>query len=94
MIGDLARGTDKAEEHHGGAPDDAAATAGIVASIHAVHCRYAPRPGEAENMLHPVAGSGTATAVTTADGWTPNRGDLRFAGYLVQLTQVREPEAT
>jgi hypothetical protein len=51
---DLAHGVDKAEEHHEGACEQARATVGIVDSIHAVHCRYAPLPGEVANHLFPV----------------------------------------
>ena len=87
---DLAAGIGKAEEHHGGVGEGVTPTVGIVASIHAVHCRYAPVPGGAETALYPVAGSGTADAVRSADGWTPDRGDLKFAGYVVQLTGERD----
>jgi hypothetical protein len=55
---DLARGVDKAEEHHGGLSEDAAPVAGVVTSIHAVHCRYAPLPDQASTHLFPVPGSG------------------------------------
>jgi hypothetical protein len=95
MLGsDLARDVDKAEEHHGGVSDDIAATVGSVASIEAVRCRYAPLPGEAENDLFPVAGSGIVTAVRRADGWTANAGDLKFVGYLARLTGVPDQRST
>ncbi|MEV0372118.1 DUF6578 domain-containing protein [Streptomyces sp. NPDC050636] len=79
---------DGAEEHHGGSADDAI-TEGTVTGISAVHCRYAPRPGSADRTRCPVPGSGTRTALTSADGWTPDHGELQFAGYLVELTGVR-----
>jgi hypothetical protein len=50
-----------------------------------VRCRYAPLPDEAETQFAPVARSGTLDAIRSADGWTPDRGDLKFAAYLVQL---------
>ncbi len=80
-----AGGVDKAEEHHGGIGDGGTSTVGIVTSIHAVRCRYAPPPGGAETVLGPVPGSGTLDAIRFADGWTPDRGELEFAGYLVRL---------
>lgn len=89
---DLAGRVAAAEEHHGGLPGSAPVTVGTVASIQTVHCRYAPVPdGPA---LYPVAGSGVVSSVTSADGWTPDRDDLRFVGYLVQLTgaRTRPPE--
>jgi hypothetical protein len=95
MLGDdLTRGIEKAEEHHGGVSDDVVATVGVVVSIQAVHCRYAPLPGRAENDLFPVAGSGTVTLTQRADGWTPNVGDLRFVGYVVGLTPAQEHQST
>lgn len=73
MLGsDLARGVDKAEEHQGGVCDDVAATVGVVTSIQAVHCRYAPLPDKAENDLSPVS----VTEARRAYGWIPKRGDL------------------
>ena len=33
----------------------------------------------------PVAGTGVLTDVGSADGWTEDRGDEHFIGYLVQL---------
>jgi hypothetical protein len=80
-----AGGVDKAEEHHGGIGEGATPTVGIVTAIHAVRCRYAPLPDEAETQFAPVAGSGTLDAIRSVDGWTPDQGDLKFAGYLVQL---------
>ncbi|KXK60326.1 hypothetical protein AWW66_19610 [Micromonospora rosaria] len=83
----LARGVDKAEEHHGGVGEEVLLpVVGIVASIHAVHCRYAPLHGKPSTDLFPVPGSGTMTSVRFADGRDPDRGDLTFAGYVVQLT--------
>ncbi|MGS2618595.1 DUF6578 domain-containing protein [Micromonospora sp. LZ34] len=79
-------GVDAAEEHHGDLGEDAPLMVGTVASIDAVHCRYAPLLGSEERGLHPVPGSGTLSTVNSADGWTPDRGDLTFVGYLVRLT--------
>ncbi len=86
---DVARGVNAAEEHHGGVGEDAEVTVGTVVSIEAVHCRYAPRPDGHERMFHPVPGSGAVSAVDSADGWTPDRGDLTFVGYMVRLTGAR-----
>jgi hypothetical protein len=36
-------------------------------------------------MLYPVHDSGVLTEMQSADGWTPDRDDLKFAGYLVRL---------
>jgi hypothetical protein len=76
---------DAAEEHHGGVPDDTMPTQGTVTRIVAVHCRYAPGPGGDSRTIYPVPGSGVLTDVASADGWTADRGDERFVGYLVQL---------
>jgi hypothetical protein len=70
----LAVQVDAAEEHHGGVPEDAPTTTGKVLSIEAVHCRYPPEPASTER-----------TKVSIADGRIQDRGDLRFAGYLVRL---------
>ncbi|WP_158610889.1 DUF6578 domain-containing protein [Micromonospora endolithica] len=82
---DLTAGVDQAEEHHGRVSEDLSPVTGIVASIHAVHCRYAPLSDERPTHRHPVPGSGAMTSVRSADGWTPDRGDLTFAGYVVRL---------
>src|SRR5579864_3974777 len=75
-----------AEEHHGGLPDETPSTTGTVSRIAAVHCRYTPAPGQDSQTLYPVPGSGVQSHVESADGWTPDHGDLRFVGYLVELT--------
>ncbi|MFI1995628.1 DUF6578 domain-containing protein [Actinoplanes sp. NPDC020271] len=80
---DLAAGIDLAEEHHGGV-EETPPTVGTVVAIRAVHCRYGPLAGGAG--LGPVAGSGVISTVRSADGWTPDRGDLKFAGYVVEVT--------
>ncbi|MFG1925415.1 DUF6578 domain-containing protein [Cryptosporangium sp. NPDC048952] len=82
---DAARGVTKAEEHHGGVPDDAPATTGRVAAIKAVHHRYAPKPGDDPRARYVVPGSGVVTTIESADGWTPDQGELSFAGYIVDL---------
>jgi Family of unknown function (DUF6578) len=86
MLGPRARRTvEAAEEHHGGVPEDTLPTRGTVTLIAAVHCHYAPRPGSDSRTSHPVPGSGVLTEVESADGWTADRGEERFVGYLVQL---------
>jgi len=86
---DLAARIDAAEEHHSGIDASAWVTVGTVASIQTVHCRYAPRPDGPDNYLHPVPDSGAVGAVSSADGWPPETEELRFVGYVVQLTGVR-----
>jgi len=74
---------DAVEEHHGGVPADAPATAGVVTAIRAVFARYAPDAG----AVAPVPDSGWIVDVTTASGRSPTDTDhRRFAGYLVTLT--------
>ncbi|MBM2619584.1 hypothetical protein JIG36_28975 [Actinoplanes sp. LDG1-06] len=62
------------EDHHGepGTPP----TAGTVASIAMLHCRFDPEP---------VAGSGLITPVAAAAKWTSDLDDRFFAGFLVRL---------
>ncbi|MDG4772993.1 DUF6578 domain-containing protein [Solwaraspora sp. WMMD792] len=86
---DLAGRVDAAEEHHGGVAASVSVTVGTVASIQTAHCRYAPHADGPDNYLYPVPGSGAVSAVSSADGWPPESEDLRFVGYVVQLTGVR-----
>jgi hypothetical protein len=76
---------DAAEEHHGGVPEDTPATLGTVTGIAAVHCRFEALPGSGPATFYPVQGSGVLTDIESADGWTPDREEERFVGYLVQL---------
>jgi hypothetical protein len=76
---------DAAEEHHGGVPEDAEPTQGTVTGIAAVHCRFVSASGRDSGTFYPVQGSGVLTEIESADGWTADRGDERFVGYLVQL---------
>ena len=85
VLGARAAGVDAAEEHHGGLSEEVPETAATVSGISAVHCRYAPAPGGDSRVLYPVRDSAVVTELTRADGWTPDRVDLRFAGYLVDL---------
>jgi hypothetical protein len=86
MLGaDTQETVDAVEEHHGGVPEDTVPTHGTVTRISAVHCRCAPRPGSDSRTSYQVPGSGALTDVELADGWTADRGDEQFAGYLVQL---------
>ncbi|REK90492.1 hypothetical protein DY245_10080 [Streptomyces inhibens] len=92
MLGAEAAATvDAAEEHHGGTREETSATAATVTvtGISAVHCRFAPLPGKPAHTRYPVPGSGTLTALSSADGWTPDRDDLQFVGYLVELATPR-----
>ena len=76
---------DAAEEHHGGLPEDAQATVGTVTGIAAVHCRFESSPGGGPPAFCAVRGSGVLTDIERADGWTLDRGEERFVGYLVRL---------
>lgn len=84
---EVSPGVDGAEEHHGGIPEDTEPTRGVVTRISAVHCCYAPRPGD-PRTLYPVPDSGVLTDVESADGWIADRGEERFVGYIVWLDQV------
>lgn len=84
LLGDQVAATvDAAEEHHGDGPLERVEAE--VTEISAVHCRYALKPGA--DALYPVEGSSVLTPLTEADGWTPNRGELSFVGYLVTLAK-------
>ena len=85
MLGMHAQQTVDAAEHHGGVPEETIPTRGTVTHIVAVHCRYAPRASSGSRTVYPVAGSAVLTDIESADGWTADRGDERFVGYLVQL---------
>jgi hypothetical protein len=67
-------------------PDATAPTVVTVTAISAVHSRPAPPPGAGGRVPGPVRASAVLTPVASADGRTPDRDDLRFAGYLVQAT--------
>jgi hypothetical protein len=86
VLGDQVAGTvTHWEEHHGGLPDDAPTTAGVVRFIRAVRCRYGRNPDHPQEALYPMKGSGTFTSVTSADGWDKDDGDVKFVGYLIEL---------
>src|ERR1700678_752135 len=72
MLGDGVT-VDAAEEHHGGVPEGTPETTGTVTAISAVHCRYAPSPGDGGRTLYPVGLSAVLTSVTKAHGRTPDR---------------------
>ena len=85
MLGPRMRRTvNAAEEHHGGVPEYTPPVTGMVTLIAAVHCRYASQ-GSNSGTSYPVPGSGVLTELESADGWTADRGEERFVGYLVQL---------
>ena len=50
--------------------------------------RYAPQPGD-PRALPAVRGSAVLTDLKSAGGWTADRGEERFAGYIVQLAEDR-----
>jgi hypothetical protein len=79
------------EEHHGGLPDDAPTTVGVVDRIRAVSSRFGPDPtsvsAAAPNHV-PIPGTATVVEVDEADGWYPEDGGRHFNGYLVDLQRV------
>jgi hypothetical protein len=85
VLGSKAAEVDSAAEHHGALPKDTPKTAATVSSISAVHCRYALDPGGDSKIRYPVRNSAVLTELPAADGWTPDRGDLQFTGYLVEI---------
>lgn len=70
----VAATVDAIEDHHGDSEEQP--TTATVVSIATVHCRFAPEP---------VAGSGVTARVRMAEKWNSNRGDRRFAGFLVRI---------
>jgi hypothetical protein len=70
----VAATVDAVEDHHGGS--SAPLTAGAVASIVTLHCRFAPKP---------VTGSGLMTPVVMAEKWNEDLDDQRFAGFLIRI---------
>ena len=85
LSADSRQAVDAAEEHHGGVPEETAPTRGTVTHIAAVHCRFAPEPGSGPPVARLIPGTGILTEVWSADGWTKDRADERFVGYLVEL---------
>lgn len=75
---------DAFEDHHIGLPGGTPSTVGTVTGITGVYCRDAPRPGD-PHTRYPVDGSGVLVPLTQAVRFQPERGDLQFVGYLVQL---------
>jgi hypothetical protein len=82
---DIASAVTHWEEHHGGLPDDAPATAGVVRAIRAVRCRYGRNPGQPDGALYPMAGSAIITQIESADGWDVDDGEAKFVAYLIEL---------
>jgi hypothetical protein len=69
---------DAAEDHHGGG---IVPVSGTVTRIRRLDCRFDPSP---------VPGSGQLSEVGEAVKWVEDRGDLRFAGLVVQLQEDRQ----
>ena len=88
---DLAAEVTHGEEHHGGLPDDAPTTIGVVDRIRAVSSRFGPDPtsvsAAAPNHV-PIPGTAVVVEVAEADGWYAEDGDRHFNGYLVDLERV------
>ncbi|GAA4905296.1 hypothetical protein GCM10023334_001500 [Nonomuraea thailandensis] len=72
---------DWGEEHHSDPSPGRRQVEARVTGIAAVHARMEPLPGE--NAYHPV--DGVLSPRTSADGWDPDAGDLKFVGYVVTL---------
>jgi hypothetical protein len=75
---EVAASMDTAEEHHGGVARDTARTTVTVTRIAQVHYRADPDP---------VPGWGLIAEVAAAEKWVTDRGDKRFAGFLVGSDQ-------
>ena len=69
-------------DHH--SSDDVPEANVTVARIEAVFCPH-ERHGR---VLTPVAGSATRETRTTAAGWQPEAGPVRFVGYLVDVERA------
>jgi hypothetical protein len=82
-----------AEEHHGGVEGrESRVATGVVRTIDAVFCRFAPRDTSEGRALYPVRGTAVVVAKTSADGWERERhgpefesDDIKFLGYVVDL---------
>ena len=86
VIGDHAEGITHAEDHHGDLPEGSPRTEGVVESISAAFCEYAPRRGGPERTLYPVEGTEVLQPREHADGWEVEPDGLRFVGYMVRLS--------
>ncbi|MFC5006620.1 DUF6578 domain-containing protein [Dactylosporangium cerinum] len=74
---------DAVEDHHPQREEgEPPVTRGTVVAVEAVHCQHACDEG---GTCVPVPGSGTRSAVATANGWTPDLDGRKFVGYLVRL---------
>jgi len=74
---------DRAEEHHGGVPEDALPTSGVVKAVRAVCVRYESSPRGDPPAVHPVEGSARLTPLSGSD-----LDGIRLeglVGYLVEL---------
>ncbi|MFG2039921.1 DUF6578 domain-containing protein [Dactylosporangium sp. NPDC048998] len=69
---------DAAEDHHGGIT---VPTSGTVTRIRELHCRFDPGP---------VPGSGQLSDVEETVKWVDDRGDLRFAGFVVEFKRDQQ----
>ncbi|MXG88604.1 hypothetical protein GRQ65_03475 [Nocardioides sp. YIM 123512] len=88
---DLAAEVTHGEEHHGGLPEGAPLTIGVVDRIRAVSSRFGPDPtsvSAAAARLVPVSGTAVVVEVAEADGWYPEDGDRHFNGYLVDVRRT------
>jgi hypothetical protein len=65
---------DAVEGHH--ADSSAPPTAGTVASIATLHCRF---------VSEPVAGSGIVTPIVAAQKWNSDLDDRQFVGFLIHI---------
>ncbi|NED94789.1 hypothetical protein G1H11_05640 [Phytoactinopolyspora alkaliphila] len=90
----LATSIEYQEEHHGGLPDDAPATRGVVQAIYKLRCRYTPHPDRNGTLLVPVPGSATMTQIHHATGWEDHSSESRFVGYVVDLDVAERPPHT
>ena len=78
-----------AEEHHGGLPEDAPVTHGVVTRIRAVCCEYGPDPaGRDRRTLVAVPGTTVVSDLDEAGRWYEPEAPLHHVGYLVDLHPV------
>lgn len=88
VLGRDEAGTVTSSYDHHGSDEHAVQTQGVVESIRAVYCRFAPRPGGPSMTRYPVEGTGDCEKRRSAHGWEPGREARDFVGYVVELQEA------